>query len=206
MGNEENFHISLETFPSNETAKEMLNMVTKDWYEKSYIGKWVFQVMGEQMEQAKELYDELRQQVFPETATWGIPYHEQKYGIAPNPALRIEERRAAVLQKRKSQVAMNPARLEESLFQIFKRRAMVAEETDPYTIAIRIGDGENSLILNELEDYIQKVKPSHISCILEFERNQSIGIEAKTVLYDVPYRLCGDFFAGEGELIPPGGV
>lgn len=206
MENYKLFHVNLEAFPSNETAKEMLNMVTKDWYEKSYVGKWIFQIMGKQMENAKELYDELRLQIFPETTTWGILYHEQKYGIIPNPLLSLEERKAAVLQKRKSQVAMNPARLEESLFQIFKRKASVEEDVKPYTILIVIEDGMNHLVLNELDDYIRMVKPSHISYLFEFERSEKIGIKGDCIAYEVPYVLCGSFLSGEGERIPLGGI
>ena len=32
--------IDLERFPWSDSAKRMLTYVTKDWYEKSYVGKW----------------------------------------------------------------------------------------------------------------------------------------------------------------------
>ena len=34
--------IDLENFPNSEAAKRMLTYVTAHWYDKSYVGKWVF--------------------------------------------------------------------------------------------------------------------------------------------------------------------
>lgn len=38
--------IDLENFPTSETAKEMMGSVTKGWYDKAYVGKWLYQVMA----------------------------------------------------------------------------------------------------------------------------------------------------------------
>lgn len=86
--------IDLEHFPTCETSKRMLARVSPI-YERSYVGKWLYQVMGLEMEDARRLFDELRQQAFPETATWGLTYWEQRYGITPNPADDLEARRQA---------------------------------------------------------------------------------------------------------------
>ena len=64
--------IDLEHFPTCETSKRMLARVSPI-YERSYVGKWLYQVMGLEMEDARRLFDELRQQAFPETATWHLP-------------------------------------------------------------------------------------------------------------------------------------
>ena len=66
---EENF--KLETFPTSESAKKMLSYVSQEFYEKSYIGKWLFQVMGLEYDTAREVVEQLPKQFFPETATWG---------------------------------------------------------------------------------------------------------------------------------------
>ena len=36
----------LEEFPTSESAKRQLSYVTKGFYDTSYIGKWIYQVMG----------------------------------------------------------------------------------------------------------------------------------------------------------------
>ena len=36
----------LENFPTSESAKKMLGYVSDGFYDSSYVGKWLFQVMG----------------------------------------------------------------------------------------------------------------------------------------------------------------
>ena len=66
----------LENFPTSESAKRMLSYVSTGFYDKSYVGKWLFQVMGLEYDDARKLVEELALQMFPETATWGLKYHE----------------------------------------------------------------------------------------------------------------------------------
>ena len=41
----------IEHFPTSESAKRMLSFVTKGFYDKSYVGKWLYQVMGLELDQ-----------------------------------------------------------------------------------------------------------------------------------------------------------
>ena len=38
--------LDLENFPDSRSAKAMLSYVTHGWYDRSYIGKWLCEVMG----------------------------------------------------------------------------------------------------------------------------------------------------------------
>lgn len=65
--------MNLEQFPTSETAKKMLGYITGNgFYDNSYVGKWIFQVMGEEVGDARAIIDELPLQAFVETATWGL--------------------------------------------------------------------------------------------------------------------------------------
>ena len=59
----------------------MLSYVTPGFYDNSYVGKWLYQVMGLEYDDARKLAEELQYQMFPETATWGLMYHEIKWGL-----------------------------------------------------------------------------------------------------------------------------
>lgn len=52
--------MDLERFPRSDSAKRMLTYVTKGWYDNSYVGKWLYEVMGIGLDQVQELIDELR--------------------------------------------------------------------------------------------------------------------------------------------------
>lgn len=62
---------NLENFPTSESAKKMLSYVTGGFYDESYVGKWIFQVMGIEYDKALEMAVALPEQFFVETATWG---------------------------------------------------------------------------------------------------------------------------------------
>ena len=62
--------MNLEQFPTSETAKKMLGYITGNgFYDNSYVGKWIFQVMGEEMDDARAIIYEWPLQAFVETAT-----------------------------------------------------------------------------------------------------------------------------------------
>ena len=52
----------LELFPTSESALKMLSYVTPGFYDKSYVGKWMFQVMGLEYDKALKLAEELPEQ------------------------------------------------------------------------------------------------------------------------------------------------
>lgn len=88
--------MDLEHFPRSESAKRMLSYVTKGWYDRSYIGKWLYEVMGIELDDSRRLIEELPDQLFVETATWGLAYHEIKWGLPVREALPYEERRRLI--------------------------------------------------------------------------------------------------------------
>lgn len=75
----------LENFPTRELARDMMGMISPI-YDNSYVGKWIFEVMSVPLSLAQDTINELREQAFPETATWSLPYWEQSYGLPTNEA------------------------------------------------------------------------------------------------------------------------
>lgn len=107
--------LDLEQFPTSESALRMLSYVTQGFYDTSYVGKWLYQVMGLEYDDAKKLAEELQYQMFPETATWGLMYHEIKWQLPVRPNLSYEERRQLIYQKRDYKAPMTPYRMETYL-------------------------------------------------------------------------------------------
>ena len=105
----------LELFPTSESALKMLSYVTPGFYDKSYVGKWMFQVMGLEYDKALKLAEELPEQFFPETATWGLCWHEIKWGLPVQENLSYQERRQAIYEKRDYHSPMTPYIMERYL-------------------------------------------------------------------------------------------
>ena len=105
----------LENFPTSNSARKMLSYVSDGFYDESYVGKWIYQVMGLEYDKALEMVEDLPAQFFPETATWGLMYHEIKWGLPVRENLSYEERRKLIYQKRDYRAPMIPYRMEKSL-------------------------------------------------------------------------------------------
>lgn len=115
--------IDIENFPTSTSAKKMLHAISEDFYEKSYVMKWMLQVMGLEWDDAKRIIEEeLPKQFFPETATWGLNYHEIKWQLPVRENLSYEERRRLIYQKRDLKLPMTPYNMEEYI-----RKTMGAE-------------------------------------------------------------------------------
>lgn len=146
--------MNLEQFPTSETAKKMLSYITGNgFYDNSYVGKWIFQVMGEEMGDARAIIDELPLQAFVETATWGLRYHEEKYGLPIRENLSPDERRKIILEKRDLKAPMSPWRMEKIISGILGCTVDVVDINEPGSkishpnmfIVYLEGEGEFSL-------------------------------------------------------------
>lgn len=183
--------IDLENFPTSPAAKRMLKTVSPI-YDKAYVAKWIFQVMGLEIDEAWKFIEELRLQAFPETATWGILYWEQRYNIPPDENLTIEKRRQRVIIKRGKRAPMNPARIEQFAKDVTERQTVVTEPDGSYVFSIAILPGEAEVDYQALITTIKSVKPSHLSFNVFFQTDVSLTIQADSQeKYSFGYPLAG---------------
>lgn len=163
--------IDLENFPTSQSAQNMLATVTPGFYDQSYVGKWLYQVMGLEFDEAERLIaEELPLQFFPETATWGLMYHELKWGLPVRDYLSYDERRKLIYEKRDQRAPMTPYRIETMLANVTGFWANIADIHDcgkygykvshPNTfIAVFVGDG--SLNTKAVKLLLDSAKQSH---------------------------------------------
>lgn len=138
MSTRKNF--DLEKFPENCVSKRMISRVSPI-YERSYVAKWLYEVMGREVDDAEIRFSELREQANPETATWALRYWEQRYGIETNENRSLAARRADIIARRGARAPMNPARVEAILSAMTGRAVHVEENVAPYTIRVDIEAG-----------------------------------------------------------------
>lgn len=121
----------LENFPISESAKNMIASVSDGFYDNSYVGKWLYEVMGQEYDTAREIVEDLINQLFPETATWGLMYHEIKWGLPVRENLSYEERRQIIYRKRDYRAPMTPYRMEGYLKTATGFDVRIADINDP---------------------------------------------------------------------------
>lgn len=152
--------IDLEHFPTNETALRMMERISPI-YDRSYVGKWIFEIMGMEMGEARAYFEELRRQPFPERTTWTIEYWERRYAITPKPADDLETRRRNIIMKRGARLPMNPARMEQIINDLTGGNTVVTENVDDYTFRVTIDGAALGMNTLAVIKEIKRRKPSH---------------------------------------------
>ena len=162
--------MDIERFPTNETAKRMLGRVSPI-YEHSYVAKWLYQVMGIEMEEARLYFEELRSQSFPETATWGIPYWEQRYGLPVDDTLSIEERRQRITSKRGLRAPMNPSKVEQVISDLCGKSCAVTEDNKNYQFGVSVYNNvdDTEVHFDAIKTKLKEIKPSHLSFLIKLQ-------------------------------------
>lgn len=168
----------LENFPMSESAKKMLGYVSDGFYDESYVGKWIFQVMGIEYDKALEIVTDLPVQFFPETATWGLMYHEIKWGLPVRENLPYKERRRRIYQKRDYKAPMTPHHMEQYISSVTGFEVYIADVHDmgytaykpehPNCFLLIIRENENTIIdYKSVESLVNKIKQSHTTFEVE---------------------------------------
>jgi len=178
--------------PTTETGKRMLASVSPI-YSKAYTAKWLFEVMGMEMEEARTYIAELRLQAHPKTATWGLFYWEMRYHIPIDNSLPIEDRRQKVMSKRWKYAPMNPARLEEYINRASGRAAVVTEYNDEYRIEVAIDGVGGALEYEKIIELVRTAKPSHIAMQIILETHCGIHIHPLPEAYSFRSRAAGTY-------------
>lgn len=165
----------LTNFPESESAKDMLSFVTEGFYDKSYVGKWIYEVIGRELDGHRVNLEDLANQFFPETATWGLKYHEIKWGLPVREELPYEKRRQLVMEKRDYRAPMTPYKMELALknatgFTVHVLDVMDSSGYDwtpdhPNKFRV-IFEGEGSADMKKALAILNRLKQSHTMFVL----------------------------------------
>lgn len=162
--------MNLENFPTSESAVKLMDYVTPGWYDNAYMGKWIYQVLGLSLDEVTKLYEEFPEQLFSDTATWGLPYHERKYGLPVNSQLSDEERRRLIRKRQMTRIPMTPYNMEQMIKNITEFDVHVTDVHDQSEFVkkpdhsnefqvVLIGEGTADLF--SIRKYLDQVKQSH---------------------------------------------
>ncbi len=204
----------LDYFPSSEAANRMLSYVTKHWYDNSYVGKWVYEVMGQEMDTAVDIVKDLPNQLFVDTATWGLVFHEQKYGLPMQPMnTDYAARRKIIHNKMDTKAPMSPYRMEQLIKNAIGYEASVHDINDdgytfshPNIFSVQI-TGDDPLDFHEALDRIRAYKQSHtrfiFSVLMMIILNTEIITPRVTFRMEMPWwtlRILDGYYDLDGEI------
>lgn len=171
-----------EEILTSNTAKAMYNMVSPI-YGNSYVALWIFQAIGMVLDEYRVYFEEVAAQLNPETATWLLPLWEERYGIIPGEDWTLEQRREAVISRRKFNAPITPIKLSDLVSAIVGVPVDIIENTgqNQFTVYIR-RNIEVDKYANALQ-FVDSTKAAHLIYLLE------IAAENATTLKN--YVACG---------------
>lgn len=142
------------------TAQEIIDWVAPV-YGNSYVGLWIYQVIGMVLSRLKGYAESLRNESNPITAELLLGMWEEHYGIPTNTSLTTEQRQARLLAKLLSRGPCNPHRL----------AAAVSSALGGVEVDIEENIAKNTFLVNireAVDDFkpaiavIERRKPTHL--------------------------------------------
>ena len=150
-------NINLDRFPTSTTAQRMLHRVSPI-YSEAYTMKWLYEVMGRELDDVWGIVREMSEQAFTQTVTWGIEAQEYKYSITPDDSLSLDERRARLYRKKTSKFPISPGRIEKYIRDAWDMSVDIDEARAAGTFFLRILSDKNHRLRRMLDD-LYGIKP-----------------------------------------------
>ncbi|MFT8350073.1 YmfQ family protein [Clostridium saccharoperbutylacetonicum] len=126
--------------------------------------KATYDVQGRELGSLNYSISDLSKQCFIDTATWGLLYWEDEYGIETNLSLSYEQRREILKAKKRGQGTTTKAMLKNAAEAFSGGEVSIIEDNENYLFVIQFvgvkGIPQNmQAFMNMLED----IKPAHLT-------------------------------------------
>ena len=164
-----------EEILTSDSARQMYNYVSPI-YGNSYVGLWMFQVIGLELDRMKGYFEEIPTQLNPATATWLLPLWEERYGITPEAEWTIEHRREAVISKRKFNAPITPVKLSDMLSSLAGVLVEVIENTGKNKFSVYVRDNIPAEKFTGAKEFTDEAKPAHLIYDIEIAARNDVDI------------------------------
>ena len=144
-------------------AKTFLRSVTEGFYNRSYLGLWIYEVIGREWDEMAQWSADLKQEIFVQTCTWSIAIWEWVYGFEPDESMTLEERRQRILNRVRMVRPINPEVLRRGIAAVSGADVEVTDFTSPYTFSVTLNITNRPIPSDRVFQYISKVKPAHLA-------------------------------------------
>lgn len=164
-----------EKILTSDSARQMYNNVSPI-YGNSYVGLWMFQVIGLELDRMMSYFEDIPNQLNPATATWLLPAWEERYGITPGTDWTIERRRDAVVSKRKFNAPITPTKLGEMLSALAGVLVEVIENTGKNKFSVYVRDNIPVEKFAGAKEVTDEAKPAHLIYDIEIAARNNVEI------------------------------
>lgn len=179
----------------SDAGKKALKRVSQDFYNRSYLALWLFEVIGREWDETRKWTEDLKYEAFPQTCTWSISEWEKLYGIESDESLPLEYRRKMLMAKKIQRALMNPEIIRTCAEAFTGTNIDVIDPSGPYCFMIVIHPLVRDFNFKELQNYINTMKPSHLRAAYKFKKNTWNDAREKLKTWDNTKGLTWDRLA-----------
>ena len=145
---------------TDETAQRIIDYVSQI-YGRSYVGLWLFEVIGEALTSVRGVADELRNETNPITANLLLDYWEAHYNIPADSTMNVKQRQARLESKLLSRGPCNPYRLATAISSALGGvEVEITENIAKNTFLVNIRSAVDDI--KPAVAVIEKKKPAHL--------------------------------------------
>ncbi len=169
-------------------AKTFLRMVTKGFYNNSYIGLWIYEVIGREWDEMREWAEGLKNEINPQTCTWSIGIWEWIYGFDLDESVPLEYRRQRIIAKIIGSRPISPEIIRRGVAALIGGKDEVeVNDYEPYRFSVTVRPDRNiSLNHAKIYGYLNEIKPAHLAFDTDFEINPK-----NELVQFFGFKLCG---------------
>jgi hypothetical protein len=180
----------------SESGKRMIGYVSPI-YDQSRVMQAIFEANGREIDDLLRWIPDIEKQFFPQTATWGLKYWEQRLGLKTNEEIPIEERRNRVLMKLQTRWPMTPKRLETIISSIAGGITVkVLQAVDIYTFRVELENNDKPIDLYIVLETIDSTKPAHLSYEVGVKSSREIQVRTSPKRYIYRFPFVSELIAG----------
>ena len=175
-----------EKILTNQLGDRMLNMVAPV-YDRSAIALYIFQAFGIVLSKEVDfIAEDFINQMFPQTATWGLKYWEDEYGIVPDESKTLDQRRTYLMSVMYKKYPMTPKRIEQMVEGLTGFKCEVIENVEPNTILVTIRGYVNNLL--PVRTNLDKKTPAHLNYIVKMAELTAIEVNTAVAMTGATYK------------------
>lgn len=132
-------------------------------YKSLGIEESVYEAVGSEFDSVNNIIDDIMLQLFPQTATWGLKYWEQRLGFETNLNEDIDMRRKKVIVKMQTRWPITPKAMATIINTFTDANVQIFENVAPYIFEVDLISQKG--FPNDLENVyktVKRIKPSHL--------------------------------------------
>lgn len=161
---------------TNELGDRMLDMVAPV-YDSSQVALYLFQALGTTLQKDVDFVSgDFISQIFPQTATWGLKYFEEEYGLNTDISKTLEQRRQMLMSLMFQKKPLTPYRIKQLVKGITGIDCDILENYAPNTFKVIVrGYFEN---VNLIKEVLDEKAPAHLNYVIQFAELIELSLTA----------------------------